>query len=165
MWNLLLAATFAFSTSTLHQLMQQPASTGASATTRLDDSRDRFRPLLVFAADDKDKQFIEQVQRIAESASQLHERQVLFVPLLERSETRSWAKAIDPFIMAYLSADDAAAARRKYRVPFSEFTVILVGKDGGEKFRTHSPVTIKELNTVIDAMPMRQQEIQDGHAH
>lgn len=39
------------------------------------------------------------------------------------------------------------------------FTVILVGKDGGEKLRTHEVLSLQKLYGTIDAMPMRQQEM------
>jgi hypothetical protein len=55
--------------------------------------------------------------------------------------------------------------RREFHVAAPEFTVVLVGKDGGEKFRSHVPVTIEKLNAVIDAMPMRRQEVRNGHAN
>lgn len=55
--------------------------------------------------------------------------------------------------------------RREFQVADAEFTVVLVGKDGGEKFRSHAPVTIEKFNDVIDAMPMRRQEVRNGHAN
>ena len=36
---------------------------------------------------------------------------------------------------------------------------ILVGKDGGVKFRQDRIVELKEIFRVIDAIPMRQQEM------
>jgi hypothetical protein len=54
--------------------------------------------------------------------------------------------------------------RAQFGVEPKRFTVLLVGKDGGEKFRSHAPVTIEKLDALIDAMPMRQQEVRDGHA-
>jgi hypothetical protein len=39
------------------------------------------------------------------------------------------------------------------------FTVTLTGKDGGEKFRSQKPVTLAHLYTIIDAMPMRREEM------
>ena len=39
------------------------------------------------------------------------------------------------------------------------FTVILIGKDGGEKFRSSSILSTSNLFAMIDAMPMRQAEI------
>jgi hypothetical protein len=53
--------------------------------------------------------------------------------------------------------------RRQFQVDDRRFTVVLLGKDGGEKLRTHVPVTIEKLDALIDAMPMRQQEMRDGH--
>ncbi len=41
------------------------------------------------------------------------------------------------------------------------FTLILLGKDGGEKLRSHQPVTLKKLYGLIDAMPMRKAEMKN----
>ena len=47
-----------------------------------------------------------------------------------------------------------------YDIIFNEpFTVILIGKDGGEKYRSNSILTTNHLFTIIDAMPMRQAEM------
>lgn len=45
----------------------------------------------------------------------------------------------------------------------SEFTLILMGKDGTEKLRSETPVSTRELFELIDAMPMRQAELQTGN--
>lgn len=47
--------------------------------------------------------------------------------------------------------------RRVYRP--EGFTVILVGKDGGEKLRRRRVVAVEELNALIDTMPMRRNEM------
>ena len=39
------------------------------------------------------------------------------------------------------------------------FTLILIGKDGGEKFRSNKAVPLKQLYGLIDAMPMRRAEM------
>lgn len=50
---------------------------------------------------------------------------------------------------------------KKYKVDSqTEFTVILLGKDGGEKLRTQNLLTANKLFALIDAMPMRRQEMQ-----
>lgn len=54
------------------------------------------------------------------------------------------------------STDSGSALRRKYRLPAGGFTAILIGKDGGEKLRSRKPLLGAQLETVIDAMPMRQ---------
>ncbi len=43
--------------------------------------------------------------------------------------------------------------------PDTEFTLVLVGKDGGEKLRAGEPVAADDLFALIDAMPMRAREI------
>jgi len=47
----------------------------------------------------------------------------------------------------------------KYQVKRGEFVVILVGKDGSEKYRTNKLLQPAGLFAIIDAMPMRQEEI------
>ncbi len=50
----------------------------------------------------------------------------------------------------------------KYKVDRqTDFTLILVGKDGSEKLRTHSLLPIKKLFALIDAMPMRKEEMRN----
>ena len=43
--------------------------------------------------------------------------------------------------------------------PDEPFTVILIGKDGGEKYRSNSILTANRLFAMVDAMPMRQSEM------
>ena len=54
--------------------------------------------------------------------------------------------------------DEAATLRHRFHIASADFTVILLGKDGGEKLRCHTPVKIEVLTGLIDTMPMRQQE-------
>lgn len=51
---------------------------------------------------------------------------------------------------------DSLAA--KYKIDPSLFTVILVGKDRGEKYRTNKLLQTDQLFSIIDAMPMRKAE-------
>lgn len=50
------------------------------------------------------------------------------------------------------------ALTKKYHVKLGQLTVILIGRDGEEKYRTNSPVSAQTLFDVIDSMPMRQAE-------
>jgi len=40
--------------------------------------------------------------------------------------------------------------------------LVLIGKDGGVKLRKPFPWNVREISRVIDKMPMRRQEINDG---
>ncbi len=54
---------------------------------------------------------------------------------------------------------DSKSAAAKTNHIRSGFTVLLIGKDNGEKLRSHQPVTTKKLFGLIDAMPMRKDEM------
>jgi hypothetical protein len=41
------------------------------------------------------------------------------------------------------------------------FSVVLIGKDGGEKLRRTTPLSPEELFAIVDAMPMRRAEIRE----
>lgn len=45
--------------------------------------------------------------------------------------------------------------------PVDHFTIILVGKDGGEKYRSTELTSTTQLFALIDAMPMRKAEIRN----
>ena len=48
---------------------------------------------------------------------------------------------------------------KAYQVNPNLFTVMLIGKDGGVKFRSNSIINSKKLYGVIDQMPMRREEM------
>ncbi|MEJ7738003.1 MAG: DUF4174 domain-containing protein [Chitinophagaceae bacterium] len=48
---------------------------------------------------------------------------------------------------------------QKNKVDPNQFTVILKGKDGYEKYRTNKVLEIDQLFSIIDAMPMRKNEM------
>ena len=54
----------------------------------------------------------------------------------------------------------AAELRRLYRV-VGDFAVRVVGKDGGVKLESRRFVTMEQLAELVDAMPMRRQEMQE----
>jgi hypothetical protein len=60
-----------------------------------------------------------------------------------------------------LGAEAVTFLREKFHVEPGKFTVILVGKDGGEKLRGDDKVSLTEIFSLIDAMPMRQQEMKE----
>ena len=49
---------------------------------------------------------------------------------------------------------------KTFAVPLQDpFTIILIGRDGGEKYRTNQLTTTTQLFALIDAMPMRKAEV------
>lgn len=48
---------------------------------------------------------------------------------------------------------------RKFGVEAERYTLLLIGKDGQEKFRTQKAVPLEEVFKIIDQMPMRREEM------
>ena len=67
---------------------------------------------------------------------------------------------------AELLADWAGLVDRDFvvRTVFDSraFSVVLIGKDGGEKLRRDSFLTTRDLFAIVDAMPMRRAEMKKG---
>ncbi|UOR05659.1 DUF4174 domain-containing protein [Hymenobacter aerilatus] len=58
-----------------------------------------------------------------------------------------------------LSTADSHYVRQELKLPADSFTVVLIGKDGGVKQRSATPLPPNELFGTIDKMPMRRQEM------
>jgi hypothetical protein len=125
----------------------------------LDYLRDRYRPVLVFAPSTTHT-FVQQMRILAQGGVPMHERNIITVPLLLHDDGKPWGVVFNGNDdIGHMSADEQAAARRRFHISPNEFTVILIGKDGGEKLRSHQPISLDTLRSTIDAMPMRQEEM------
>jgi hypothetical protein len=58
--------------------------------------------------------------------------------------------------------NQSAELRTKYSIEDSRFAVLLIGKDGGEKYRLYEVPELDEIFALIDGMPMRQAEMQEN---
>jgi len=54
-----------------------------------------------------------------------------------------------------------AALRQRFGVADDDFAIILVGKDGTEKYRAAEPVDLAVIFDIVDGMPMRRREMRD----
>ncbi len=124
--------------------------------TTLAELRDHARPLLIFASRPDDPQLEIQVRTLNEHAAEAHERDLVPVALPYNNPSPTPVQ---------FSATDAEAARRRFHVAPGDFTVILVGKDGGAKLRSAKPLSMQKLMDTIDAMPMRQDEMHGKSGH
>ena len=111
--------------------------------------RGHYRPLLVFTGGNA--RLAEQQLTIAsEHAAEFREREILVVGVEgEKGDVQN---------VLLSPAEDVSVRKRLHVVP-GEFTVILLGKDGAEKLRSHQPISFNTLRETIDAMPMRQREM------
>jgi hypothetical protein len=136
--------------------MPLTAQSFTPAPVTLQAMRDHYRPVLIFAPSDT-PQLRSQIQILSQDQSQLRQRDVVLVPVLS-SGTLDGASRNSPTISP-LAASDHLAARKHFHIAPDEFTVLLIGKDGGEKFRSNQPISAEKLFGLIDAMPMRRQEM------
>ena len=58
-----------------------------------------------------------------------------------------------------LDSQTAQYLRKKLDVPRGEFTVVLIGKDGGIKLKRQGKIKLEDIFALIDSMPMRQEEM------
>jgi len=90
------------------------------------------------------------------SAWESNRRLLLSTPTLKDEAYRTQAAELLAHWAGLVERDFVVETRRNA----SEFSVVLIGKDGGEKLRQKSPLTAKELFVIVDAMPMRRAEME-----
>lgn len=112
------------------------------------------RVLLVFAPSVDNHTYQQQMQLLQEHNSGFADRDLVLVQVLATDESYANRQPIDE--------SSAAKLRDHFGVDKGNFRVILVGKDGGVKRSDATPVQATAIFKEIDAMPMRQQEMQRG---
>ena len=98
-----------------------------------------FREIILFTYSDEDSTLKKQIDILKSDPKGLAERDLkIFVKI--------WGK-------------DKLASHQKFKIPKNQFAFVLIGKDGGEKYRSLNVVTQQKLYSIIDAMPMRIYEM------
>lgn len=123
--------------------------------------KDKNRVLLFFAANRQDPRFLEQFALLRHHAAEMHERDLVVIPILTDEAAPADPDIVRSFPTTTVSTPEQLATRGLYHVALNDFTVLLIGKDGGEKLRSRSPISPEKLNAVIDAMPMRKDEMRN----
>ncbi len=98
------------------------------------------RLLLVFAPHAEDKQLQDTFKILELNYAGLEDRELVVIRSLASQNVG------DPL-------------RRHFNVHPDDFRIILIGKDGGPKDQTNSVIDICSIFGLIDAMPMRRQEM------
>jgi len=101
------------------------------------------RLVLIFADKAINANVIQQVNILKADAKGVHDRDIIY--------------KVIPY------SPGTVQEYKKWGVSNVPFTMILIGKDNGEKLRSHEPVSLTRLYDLIDNMPMRQQEIKYKH--
>lgn len=84
-------------------------------------------------------------------------RLVISAPGPEHPAYREQAAALLPAWRGLLERDFVIETR----FGPAAFSVVLIGKDGGEKLRRTTPLAPADLFALVDAMPMRQAEMRE----
>ena len=100
-----------------------------------------FREIILFAYADDDKSLKKQLEILNSDPKRLAERDL-------KISVKIWIK-------------DKGIIHQKFKINKNQFAFILIGKDGGEKYRSISIVTKQKLYSIIDAMPMRRYEMKN----
>ncbi|QNF31672.1 DUF4174 domain-containing protein [Adhaeribacter swui] len=127
------------------------AQSGSAAATLNDMDKGKHRILLVFAPNSQNELLQEQNKMLRQAHPGLTERDMLVVQVIENNVE------LNPDIKE--AVPSAGKLRQEYKVNAEQFSVVLLGKDGGEKYRAQHPQAPAVLFQIIDAMPMRQSEM------
>jgi hypothetical protein len=103
-------------------------------------------------------QLVSQFNQLKVRAIELKSRNLLYVPIVPEGHNQPIPASKVP--TARLSEDELAAMRHRFKVEADDFLVILIGKDGGEKLNSRTPVTVDQLEKLIDSMPMHKRQMQ-----
>lgn len=109
------------------------------------------RIILLFANSQDNKLYQEQKQELERVKLELIDRDLLVFHIFEQ-EAFQENEALDLEVAAYLKEKYSSEA---------EFSLVLIGKDGGVKRTSQAFVSSADLFNQIDAMPMRIDEMND----
>lgn len=122
-----------------------------AAAAELGDYLWERRPLLVFAPTDSDPRLGETLTRIEASRCDFVSRDMVLGLVVTEGTSTLDGQTID--------ADDSQRLMNQYSVDAGVFSVVLIGKDGGEKLRVDEVPDLQRFYAVIDGMPMRNREM------
>jgi hypothetical protein len=110
------------------------------------------RVLLVFAPTTGSSAYQQQMELFNKYKQDFAERDLVLIQVL--SEGKSYANGHP------IDSASASKLRARFGIAKQDFRVVLVGKDGGTKRTDSNPIQARTIFNEIDAMPMRQQEME-----
>ncbi|WP_374158402.1 DUF4174 domain-containing protein [Mycobacterium sp. G7A2] len=140
-WTLLFAALVA----------SAGLGSGTAVAAELGDYRWERRPLLLFAPTNSDPRLVETLSRIDADRCDVLDRDMVVGVVVGGGTSTLNGQVID--------TQQAQQLMGRYGVGDTDFTVVLIGKDGGEKWRVNDVPRLRTVFAVIDGMPMRNREM------
>jgi hypothetical protein len=120
----------------------------------LAELRWRKRILVLNAPGADDAALRAQLRQVDSSEADFTERDLLLVTLLDDSNSSAGNRS--------LTRDEVERARADLGIEGNEFGVLLIGKDGGVKLSQGEVAEMDAVYALIDGMPMRRREMQEG---
>jgi hypothetical protein len=119
--------------------------------TDLGDYRWESRPLLVFAPKGDDPRLVETLSRIEATRCDFTGRDMVLGVMVPEGNSTLDGHAVD--------AEQARRLANQFAIGDDAFSVVLIGKDGGEKLRIDDVPDLRTIYAVVDGMPMRSREM------
>ena len=117
----------------------------------LDKYEWKNRLVLLFAPSSGFENYKNAVAELIQLSDEIDDRDLVVFHLLENDKSHVDEKEI--------SRKDVQRLTEKYNAEKGVMTTILIGKDGGEKYRQTGQTNWQEIFDRIDAMPMRRAEM------
>lgn len=105
------------------------------------------RDFFVFSANSKDPRLPVQQELLEREADGVKERDIRLIQIIG-DEVKG-------------GQGSAQELRNTHKVEPNAFQIILIGKDGTEKYRSAHPMSMQKLFSLIDSMPMRKRETKE----
>jgi hypothetical protein len=105
------------------------------------------RLLVIYTSDYGNAKVQKQLELLEMAGEDLKERKVKVYVVSEDSYRFNFTKKGEPL--------------KKGKQIGKSFEIVLIGLDGGEKFRSSEVQPVKTFNDLIDSMPMRQNELKN----
>ena len=149
---MILLRQFIRSTLTVIFLVTSAAALGPAAAmaAELSDYRWERRPLLIFAPAESDPRLVETMRRIEASRCDFVDRDMVLGRIVTDGTSTLEGHLI--------GTNQAQRLISKFGISTDSFSVVLIGKDGGEKLRVADVPDLQAIYAVVDGMPMRARE-------
>lgn len=117
----------------------------------LADLQWKKRVLIIFSPRDTNVDFIAQRLTLSRNREGLKDRDVVTLMFVKGE--------LDVNNTTGMPTINALSIKKSFNISDEKFTILLIGKDGDVKLRRNSRINLCDLFTLIDLMPMRQNEI------
>lgn len=105
------------------------------------------RVLIIESENTRNELYQQQIRALKNDAKGLKERKLVIYSYFNNGYTRGFSQVIKSY------------QTKKKRKDKNDFSITLIGLDGGKKLRQKSMLAKEKLFAIIDGMPMRRREL------